>query len=89
MRQHLNTVEGPEALENFEQFARAILQAPKPKGKTKAQPCQAVPYPAKSLIPRNRLWGIPAANTTLVIELAQQEVQRKLISHLPIKSSSL
>ena len=28
-------VEGPEALENFEQFARAILQAPKPQGKPK------------------------------------------------------
>jgi hypothetical protein len=30
--------EGPEALENFEQFARAILQAPKPKLKGKKQP---------------------------------------------------
>jgi hypothetical protein len=29
--------EGPEALENFEQFARAMLQAPKPKGKAKKQ----------------------------------------------------
>ena len=29
--------EGPEALKNFERFASAILQAPKPKGKTKKQ----------------------------------------------------
>jgi hypothetical protein len=28
-------VEGPEALENFERFATAILQAPKPQGKPK------------------------------------------------------
>ena len=28
--------EGPEALANFEQFARAILQAPKPKIKATA-----------------------------------------------------
>ncbi len=27
--------EGPEALKNFERFATAILQAPKPKGKNK------------------------------------------------------
>jgi len=30
-------IEGPEALENFERFATAILQAPKPKGKTKKE----------------------------------------------------
>ncbi|MGA9801825.1 MAG: hypothetical protein WBQ46_01120 [Terriglobales bacterium] len=30
-------IEGPEALENFERFGRAILQAPKPKGKTKKE----------------------------------------------------
>jgi len=33
----LEYTEGPEALANFEQFARAILQAPKPKGKAKKQ----------------------------------------------------
>ncbi len=31
-------VEGPETLESFGQFARAILQAPKPKGKARKQP---------------------------------------------------
>jgi hypothetical protein len=31
----LEYTEGPEALENFEQLARAILQAPKPKIKAK------------------------------------------------------
>ncbi|MGB6386171.1 MAG: hypothetical protein WBD25_18015 [Terriglobales bacterium] len=31
-------IEGPEAFANFEQFARAILQAPKPKIKAKKQP---------------------------------------------------
>jgi hypothetical protein len=40
-------VEGPEALENFEQFARAILQAPKPKGKTKKQPKATPPTAPK------------------------------------------
>jgi hypothetical protein len=30
-------IEGPEALENFEQFGRAILQAPKPKSKGKKE----------------------------------------------------
>lgn len=30
-------IEGPEALENFKQFGRAILQASKPKGKAKKQ----------------------------------------------------
>jgi hypothetical protein len=30
-------IEGPEALANFEQLGRAILQAPKPKGKAKNQ----------------------------------------------------
>jgi hypothetical protein len=30
-------IEGPEALANFEQFGRAILQTPKPKGKAKKQ----------------------------------------------------
>jgi hypothetical protein len=29
--------EGPEALENFEDFARAVLQPPKPKTKTTKQ----------------------------------------------------
>jgi len=29
--------EGPEALANFEQFATAILQAPKPKAKKRSQ----------------------------------------------------
>jgi len=33
--------EGPEALENFERLATAILQAPKPKGKAKKQPMAA------------------------------------------------
>jgi hypothetical protein len=31
-------IEGPEAFANFERFATAILQAPKPKIKAKKQP---------------------------------------------------
>ncbi|MGO9401854.1 MAG: hypothetical protein ACLPVW_00125 [Terriglobales bacterium] len=31
-------IEGPEAFANFEQFATAILQAPKPKIKAKKRP---------------------------------------------------
>jgi len=31
-------IEGPEAFANFERFARVILQAPKPKIKTKKRP---------------------------------------------------
>jgi hypothetical protein len=31
-------IEGPKALENLEQLGRAILQAPKPKGKAKKRP---------------------------------------------------
>lgn len=33
--------EGPEALENFKEFATAILQAPKQKGKGEKKPRQA------------------------------------------------
>ena len=31
-------IEGPEAFANFERFACAVLQAPKPKGKAKKRP---------------------------------------------------
>jgi hypothetical protein len=31
-------IEGPEAFENFERFATAILQAPKPRIKAKQKP---------------------------------------------------
>ena len=41
-------IEGPEALENFEQFARAILQAPKPKLKDKNQPKSTTRKPRKT-----------------------------------------
>ena len=37
MKTHEYT-EGPEALANFERFATAILQAPKPKIKAKKRP---------------------------------------------------
>jgi hypothetical protein len=40
-------VEGPEAFANFERFATAILQAPKPKGKTKEQAKAAASKKAK------------------------------------------
>ena len=40
--------EGPEALENFEQFATAILQAPKPKIKAKKQPKAATSRKSKN-----------------------------------------
>jgi hypothetical protein len=35
-------IEGPKALENFEQFAAAILQVPKPTVKRKKQPDTAI-----------------------------------------------
>jgi hypothetical protein len=41
-------IEGPEALENFEQFARAILQAPKSKEKAKKKAKDAPVLKAKT-----------------------------------------
>ena len=41
-------VEGPKAMKNFERFATAILQAPKPKGKTKKQPKAATTRKSKN-----------------------------------------
>jgi hypothetical protein len=35
--------EGPEAFENFERFAKQILQAPKPKKANKKRPKKAAP----------------------------------------------
>ncbi len=40
--------EGPEALKNFERFATAILQAPKPKIKAKKQPKTAISRKSKN-----------------------------------------
>jgi len=40
-------VEGPEALQNFERFATAILQAPKPKKKKNAKQPKATSRKAK------------------------------------------
>jgi len=41
-------IEGPKALENFEEFGRAILQAPKPKIKAKKQPKAATSRKSKN-----------------------------------------
>lgn len=40
--------EGPEAFANFERFATAILQAPKPKIKAKKQPKAATSRKSKN-----------------------------------------
>lgn len=41
-------IEGPEAFANFEQFATAILQAPKPKIKAKKRPKAATSRKSKN-----------------------------------------
>ena len=41
-------VEGPEALRNFEQFASAILQAPKPEKKKNAKQLKATSRKSKN-----------------------------------------
>jgi hypothetical protein len=47
MRAH-EYIEGRVATENFEQFARAVLQAPKPKIKAKKQPKTATSRKSKN-----------------------------------------
>jgi hypothetical protein len=44
----LEYIEGPEAFANFERFARAVLQAPKPKGKAKRAKAATSRKPKKS-----------------------------------------
>jgi hypothetical protein len=46
MKEH-EYIEGPEALKNFERFATAILQAPKPKIKAKQRPKAATSRKSK------------------------------------------
>jgi len=41
-------IEGPEAFANFERFAKAILQAPKPKIKAKKRPKAATSRKSKN-----------------------------------------
>jgi hypothetical protein len=41
-------VEGPEAFANFERFAKAVLQAPKPKIKAKKRPKSATSRKSKN-----------------------------------------
>jgi len=40
-------IEGPEAFTNFERFAKAVLQAPKPKTKAKRRPKAATSRKSK------------------------------------------
>jgi hypothetical protein len=42
-------IEGPKALDNFEQFATAVLQAPKPKIKAKQQSKAATSRKSKNV----------------------------------------
>jgi hypothetical protein len=46
MREH-KYIEGPEAFANFEQLARAVLQAPRPKIKARKRPKAATSRKSK------------------------------------------
>jgi hypothetical protein len=41
-------IEGPDAFANFEQFAKTVLQAPKPKIKAKKRPKDATSRKSKN-----------------------------------------